>query len=66
MSRRITSSRYWPEVEAAMRRCKQGHPRPGDTELCERAYRSAPKEYGRRKLAVDEKVHQEERERWRI
>jgi hypothetical protein len=55
----------WTAVEAAMRRSKEGRAQPGDGDLCGRAWRRAPKEYARRKRAVDEAVMQEERERWR-
>lgn len=55
----------WQRVEVAMERGKRGFPSPGDTELCTAAFRSDPKEYGRRKQLVDEAVLRDEQERWR-
>lgn len=55
----------WVEVEGAMRRGKTGLSRPGDSQICERAFRRAPREYGKRKKAIDETVVREEQERWR-
>lgn len=54
----------WLRVEEAMRRSKRGMASPDDQSLCVTAFSIDPKEYGRRKQAVDEGVNLEEMTRY--
>ena len=54
----------WLRVEEAMHRSKRGMASPDDQSLCVTAFSIDSKEYGRRKQAVDEGVHLEEKTRY--
>jgi len=50
----------WAAVRQAQRRGKEGRMRPGDDELCVRAYHADPERYTKSKREVDAEVIKEQ------